>query len=92
MFLVLRVVAFLKSTRCTSVIDYFLFGCSLGELVECIVFHEGDNLSDHNPVKVVLNFPVVYVNKMSSNNDNTQSKLYGLKPHLIRLVCTKHTC
>ena len=63
-----------KSTRCTSVIDYFLCSCSLGELVECIVFDEGDNLSDHNPVKVVLNIPVVYVNKMSSDNCNTQSK------------------
>ena len=36
-----------KSTRCTSVIDYFLCSCSLGELVECIVFDENDNLSDH---------------------------------------------
>ena len=79
-----------KSTRCTSVIDYFL--CSVGELVECIVFDEVDNLSDHNPVKVVLNIPVVYVNKMSSDNCNTQSKtLWAKDCHLTTLVCTKQT-
>ena len=59
--------------------DYFLCSCSLGELVECIVFNEGDNLSDHNQVKVVLNIPVVYVDKMSSDNFNTQSKTLWAK-------------
>ena len=64
-----------KSTRCTSVIDYFLCSYSLGKLVEYIVFDEGDNLSDHNPV----NIPVVYVNRMSSNNCITQSKTLWAK-------------
>ena len=68
-----------KSTGYTSTIDYFLFNICSSNQLHYEVIDEGDNLSDHNPVNIVLNIPISYVDSMPTKTVKCEGKVLWSK-------------
>ena len=56
-----------KSNSCKSLLDFFVFNIPFCDIADCNVLYEGDNFSDHFPVRFVMNLPVAYHNEELEN-------------------------